>query len=124
MKKTMGNLLTLSPRLEQNFYGFADKISDGTYKGGNWLDTEPEEGVIYTKLQQKEPIKACNHVAYFEKVISADAFSIVVNLYFFSALSFKTEGPPQKLACERFHKLRAWALEHHDEAGDICQLID
>ncbi|MBL4705013.1 MAG: antirestriction protein [Flavobacteriales bacterium] len=124
MKKTIGDLLTVSPLLEHALYGFADKISEGSYTGGNWLDTEPEEGVIYTKLQQKDPVKACNPVAYFEKVISADAFSIVVNLYFWSDLSFKTTGYPQRLASERFHKLRAWALEHHDEAGDICQLID
>lgn len=126
MKKTLGELTQVNPLIDMQFFAFADKVSDGNYTGGNWVDVEPQEGVIYAKLDiNQETIMASNPAAYFSDTVSIDAFSIAVNLYFWSHMSFMfPEGSARTMAVKRFHALRDWAFQNHDEAGKIAQLID
>ncbi|ASV43973.1 antirestriction protein [Pseudoalteromonas phage KB12-38] len=125
MKQTFGQVFNTHPLLETHFYNMADRVSGGDYKGGSWNDSEPSEGVLYAKLNSpQEKIKATNPAAYVETEVSTDAFSIVVNLYFWSDLSFQLTGELKELAIKRFHALRDWAVNEHPDAGDIYQLTD
>lgn len=125
MKQTFGQVFNTHPLLETHFYNTAERVSGGAYTGGSWVDTQPIEGVLYTKLQtSQEKIKATNPAAYVETEVSTDAFSIVVNLYFWSDLSFRLTGELKELAIKRFHALRDWAINEHPDAGEIYQLTD
>lgn len=125
MKQTLKEFIAVMPLIETQFYTFADRVSSGNYQGGSWKDETPAEGVIYTKLHTtNETMKACNPAAYYENEVSIEAFSIVVNLYFWSDLSFKLTGELKDLAIQRFHSLRDWAMNHHPDAGAIYALTD
>jgi len=78
----------LTQRYAGGIFRVAEHISEGHYDGGTWELKELSNGGFYMSLRRDEPIHAANHAAYWSGDMSPEAFSIAVNMYVSSQLSF------------------------------------
>lgn len=119
----------LYPAMPLAFNFFCDKateITSGVYTGGSWNDAELAPGITYLKLNGEDREILVHNFGLQESAkVNNEVFGIVVTLHFLSHVTFRLrEGQILEEAITRFHKLRAWVMENHKDAGVIAMLLD
>jgi len=106
---------------EMAVYDIAGRSPD--YNGGYWDYMIAENGAFYMRPDSDSKFRFDNVAAYYEGVLSPDAFGVVCTLYACSLLAFDATGSDQGKLVDNFHLLRQVAVEHL-EASDILTAID
>jgi len=104
---------------ESLVYTHMDHFAAG-YNGGFWEFYELSNGGFYMSLRSDVVFDVTVQSNYFSDCLSADAASIVANLYTLCHLANKHE---LNYLTELFHALKDFAMDH-DEANKILRAID
>lgn len=105
---------------ENLVYRFMDSFTD-TYIGGYWEFMELDNGGFYMMLNTDKTFDVTVESNFFHDVLSADALSVVVNLYALCHLANKFEN--LDYLSDQYYFLEEFAREHED-AGKILSAID
>lgn len=100
-------------------YRYFDLFSN-SYDGGYWEFVDLNNGGFYMSLQSPKTFHLCIASNGFEGKMSADAASVVVNLF---ALCHLANQHELDSLIDMYHFLRDYACEH-SEARQILQAID
>lgn len=92
-----------------------------SYRGGLWNFFELSNGGAFMAPADEKPLEIEVAGNGYRGSMSAAAAGITATLFALSYLSF--QYPDAELLAERFHQLRAFALDH-PEAGAIFAAID
>jgi hypothetical protein len=104
---------------EANVYHYLHIFSDD-YKSGYWEFVELSNGGFYMSLRSRSRYYLTISSNGYEGEMSADAASLVANLYTLCALANQHQ---LDYLIEMYHALREYACEH-PEADRILQAID
>lgn len=96
------------------------ELFSGSYEGGYWDFVELSNGGFYMSLRSSQPFHLIIASNGFDGEMSADAASVVVNL--FALCQLANEHELESLT-EMFYALRYYASEH-SEARQILRAID
>jgi hypothetical protein len=91
------------------------------YSGGFWDFFTLSNGGFYMSLQSEKELSICIDSNYFEGKLSANAASIVVNLFVFCHLA--NSFPEDESLGDFYYALRDYSC-NHPEAGQILSAID
>jgi len=105
----------LTARYERAIYNIATHITEGQYQGGNWELKVLENGGWFMAYTGDEVFECHNAANYFTGSLQGDAFSVVVNMYVSSHLSFYFYERESADMCEamsnNYHYLRDYAFQ-------------
>lgn len=104
---------------ETSVFAYADHFCP-SYQGGYWEFYTLSNGGFYMQLATEETFSVTNDANYFSGELSADAFSIGINLYALNALLQKHTD---NRLIEHYYALRDFAIQH-PEASAILSFID
>lgn len=104
---------------EMTVFNYMDKVAN-SYRGGYWEFIDLSNGGFYISLKSDKSFKIEIDSNYFEGILSADAASLVVNLFTYSQLANQHK---LDYLIEGFHALRDYALLH-PEGHLILAAID
>jgi len=112
-------LSTKSVEFEIWIYSLMDQFTTG-YDGGYWNFYQLSNGGFFMSLMSDEKFQVSIDSNYFKGEMSAEAISIVVNLFAYCLLSEKYQS---ERFTDLYHNLLAYAYDHA-EAGLILGAID
>lgn len=106
-------------QFETSVFSFAGHFCHA-YQGGYWEFYTLSNGGFYMQLVSKDIFSVTNDANYFSGELSADAYSIGINLYALNALLQKHAD---NQLIEHYYALRDFAIQHK-EASAILSFID
>ncbi len=104
---------------EMNVYRYMDKLT-GSYSGGYWEYMELSNGGFYMSLKSDTRFQVSVSGNHFEGSMSADAASLVANLFTYSQLAFAHQ---LESISDGYHALRDY-VGCHPESAAIFSAID
>lgn len=119
MYKSLGNK-GLALHYEQAVFSAADFITRNGYNGGMWEFVVLSNGGFLMTFPHDETFTCYNASNGAEHELSAEAFSVVVNVFVSSTLSFEYQGQLDQCAVlsDNYHLLRDYFLQDDENPFD------
>lgn len=123
----------LTLRYEQGVFNVATKITEAAYTGGVWRLKKLSNGGFFMAYTGDETFTCVNPAAFYQGEFSGDLFSVAVNMYVSSVLSFyyheRGDDKNMEAVGRNYHALREFAFGDDspfssDEIGALLRLID